>query len=324
MSRRYILFSIAGILALAGFSMPAYAEEEAISATESQSQPQSTVLELTPVTKRLALAPGEEKTNTLTLKNTSPEPLSLKIYSTPYSNGDDGESQDFETETTFTQVSRWITLKKEDGTFDKEITLSIKPEETKEITYRISTPDNAPAGGQYATIISEIVPDSSAGDMIQTISRVGMVLYVSVAGETQRAASISDIKTTMIAIGENVGIDFTVSNHGNIDFQTTTLIKVSSLGGKELFENTTISSVLPRNSKTIVSEWGSTPRFGIFRLDYTIDALDIRVEGSRYVLSLTPLLLGFFIVLLALTIVAIFYLIKTRTVDKDDASIIID
>ena len=322
MFKRQIAFVFAGILALAGLAAPVYADERSDSAPESQNPVSGAVLELTPVTMRLALVAGEEKTSTLTLKNTGAEPLDLKIYAMPYSNGDDGESQDFETESTYTQISRWITIKKDDGSYDREIAVAINPKEEKEIAYKISVPESAPGGGQYATIIVEIVPEKVPEDMIQTISRAGMVIYANVEGETQRIAAISDIKTAMTAIGKNIGINFTVSNNGNIDFQATTTIRVSSLGGKILFDNTTVSSVLPENSKTIISEWGDTPRFGIYRLDYVIDALDIHVEGGLYVLSLTPLGLGFLIVFLVLTAIAVFYLLKKHTTDKDEGIII--
>lgn len=292
-----------------------YAEETSNSSDSATSS--DPALEITPVSRRMLLNSGEEKSGTLTAKNISDSPLTISVYATPYSSADDGNTQNLDTETTYTQIARWITIKTDEGAYAANAAFAVAPGESKEIEYKVTVPESAPSGGQYATLFVEIKPETSGEGLIQTISRAGMVIYASVTGETQRVAHISDIEANMTAIGKNIGIRFTVTNNGNIDFQASTEISVSSVFGKELFRNTTLSAILPENSKTIVAEWGDTPAFGIYHLSYTIDALDIHADGSLYVLVLAPIFLGLFVVVTTLAIIAIVYLIKHHTIDKD-------
>lgn len=302
------------LLCLAGATThPTYAEDE-----ENADEPVKTVLELTPVTKRIAVDPGQTYENEIELKNTSDKTLSFSVYATPFSNGDGGETQDFETETTYTQISRWTTIKDGNGEYKEKAEFSLKAGKTKKVTYRIKIPENAVGGGQYESIIVELAPvETEETAQIRTISRAAMVVYASIAGDIQRSAEISEIDTQAAAIGNNIGISFTVKNKGNIDLQASGEIAVSSLFGKELYRNITLSDVFPENSKTILAEWGETPAFGIYRLDYEINALDLNTTGHRYVLVMRPLILAVFIILIIATIIAIIYLVKKHTVDKD-------
>ena len=307
-----ILLSL--LLALIGsLKVPVYADEQ----TEEETTPApGAVLELTPVNKRIALDPGETRESSITVKNLSDDTISFFVYATPFSNGDGGETQDFETETRYTQISHWISIRK-DGNFSERAEFSLEAKKSKEITYKITVPDSATAGGQYASIIVELVPVSDNIEGIQTISRAGMVLFANVSGDIERASEINDIKAQIAAIGKNIDIHYTVKNKGNIDFQSSAEIVISSLFGKELYRNNTLSTVFPENSKTVVAEWGDTPAFGIYRLNYDISALNINATGSQLVLVIQPLILGLFVVLGIGAITGIVYLVKRHTIDKD-------
>jgi len=308
----------------------AYAEESEQPESESQqkqeeteTQPSSNLsLEITPVSKRIGLDPGQTKDYTITVKNHGADSTSFSVYATAYSNGDDGESQDFETQTSYTQISRWITIQASDGSFVERSSFKIGAGETKTVTFRVTVPEDAAGGGQYATLFVQSDPSAHKENSIETISRAGIVIYATISGETKRAAQLGDITSSSVSIGKNIDIKSTVKNIGNIDFQASTEITVSSVFGKELYRNTVIASILPENSKTVYTEWNDTPSFGIYRLNYTISALDINASGSQWVLVLSPLSLALAIVLVILTIIAIVYLVKRHSA-KNDADIII-
>ena len=296
----------------------AFADEEPASEEPEPSAVPGAVLELTPVNRRMALDLGETREDAITIKNVSDEKVSLSVYVTPFSNGDGGETQDFETETKYTQISRWMKVKDEGGEYMDKVELSLGPKESRKIGYIINVPESAPSGGQYASVVSELAPAEGGNETdIKTISRVGMVLFATIAGETNRSAQITDIEAQVAAINNNIGVKFTVKNSGNIDFQASAEIAVSSIFGKELYRNSSLVSVLPENSKTVVAEWGETPGFGLYRLDYNINALDINATGHQYVLVMSPLLLAAFIIVIIGAAVSIFYLVKKHTIDKD-------
>ncbi len=300
-----------------------HAEEQNDEESQTETKTVPTLsLEITPVSKRIGLDPGQTKDYTITVKNHGTSSTSFSVYATAYSNGDDGETQDFETQTNYTQISRWITIKSDGGSYSERDSFKIEANETKTITFRVTVPEDAPSGGQYATLFVQSDPSTHAENAIETISRAGIVIYATISGETKRAAQLGEIDSASVSIGKSINIKSTVKNIGNIDFQTSTDITVSSVFGKELYHNTTVASILPENSKTVYTEWSDTPSFGIYRLNYAITALDINATGSQWVLVLSPLSLALAIVLVILTIIAIVYLIRRHSA-KNDADIII-
>ncbi len=300
------------ILALGFTTSLAHAEE---SNDETIDSPSAT-LEISPVTKRLAMDAGERRTTSITVKNNGTTELSFYVYAKPYSNAVDGDKQDFETENTYSQIYRWISIEDSDGEYVTRAEYKLAPKASVEVNYIIEVPESASAGGQYAAIFVEAKPESDGQGVIQTISRAGMILYASVNGETIRSAQVNDINASAAAIGSNINVRFTVSNEGNIDFQAATEITVSSLFGKELYRGNSVSTVLPETTRTVYTEWGGTPSFGLYRLDYNIDALNINAKGTRYVLVLSPLLFALLIILVIATAIAIFFLIRKHHQNK--------
>ncbi len=312
---------IAGFICLFTLTMRPYCAFADELHEEKASSP-GAALELSPVNKRMALNPGEIKESHITVTNLSDSDISFSVYATPFSNGDGGETQDFETETRYTQIAHWITIKDSDGQYAETAKYTLQASEQKEIGYKVNVPDSVAGGGQYASIVVELALAPGNKNDIQTISRAGMVLIADVAGETERSAEISGIQAQVAAIGNNIGVKYTVKNKGNIDLQSSAEIVVSSVFGKELYRNSTLSLVLPENSKTVVAEWGDTPIWGIYHLEYSIAALDIMTTGSQYVLVMTPIMFGSMIVLTAGAVIAIIYLLKKHTIDKDSGLII--
>lgn len=311
---RTIVATILSALVLTlGFSTFAFADEEV---SEERIDSSSATLEITPVTKRLAMDAGERKTSSITVKNNGDTDLSFYVYAKPYTNAADGDKQDFENENTYSQIHRWITIEDSDGEYVTKAEYTLKPKTSVEVKYLIQTPEDAPAGGQYAAIFVEAKPEGNGQGVIQTISRAGMILYASVNGETIRSAQVNDINASVAAIGSNINVRFTVANEGNIDFQAATEITISSVFGKELYHGNSVSTVLPETTKSVYTEWGDTPSFGIYRLEYNINALNINAKGSRYVLVLSPILFALLIILLIATVCAIVFLVRKHHLNK--------
>ncbi len=312
-----IITTVTACIFFLASAIPAYADDaiEEVIPTEGKS-----VLEITPVTKRLALNANETHNSTIKITNTSSEDVTVHIYARPFSTSEDGETQDFDTETAYTQIARWITIKTEIDTYEPEAIYSISSQETKTIEYKISAPEEVPGGGQYAVLFVEAEPpEKNLENTIQTISRVGMTIYATMPGEPKRSVHIEGISIGSLILNQPISTHTRIKNEGNIDFQTSIDIKISSIFGKQLYANTVIASIFPESTKTIYTGWDDSPKFGIYRIEYSISALDISANGSQFVLVLTPFTLILAIILAIVAIISIFYLVKRKAANDEDA-----
>ena len=134
MIHRYsvIIASVLSVLALSfGLVTTAHADEE--ESSEERIENTTAALEITPVTKRLAMDAGEKKTDSLTVRNNGDKDLSFYVYAKPYTNAIDGNKQDFETEGTYSQIYRWISIKDSDGDYATRAEYTLSPKTSVEV-----------------------------------------------------------------------------------------------------------------------------------------------------------------------------------------------
>ena len=123
-------------------------------------------LQISPVTNRVTLNPGDEQTFTMHVDNIGSKKFKFRVYAAPYTISNEAYEVNFETETNRTQVSRWISFnqnadakKDSEKNWVEEATFELEPEQRQSVEYRIVVPKDVPAGGQYATIFAESIPE---------------------------------------------------------------------------------------------------------------------------------------------------------------------
>ena len=106
----------------------------------------SNTFTLMPMSQNISLKPGEVYEGSVKVINpsSSTENFEYKAEVTPYGVVDQEYTADLLSESDRTSISKWIKINEPTGT--------IKPNETKEVKFTITVPENVPAGGQYATI----------------------------------------------------------------------------------------------------------------------------------------------------------------------------
>ena len=140
----------------------------------------SSEFSVTPMNRTVELVPGETYNFKITVQNpvNSTENLDYKIHAAPYSVANAEYDADVTTKTDHTRMTDWITIHEPNGT--------LAPNETKEIEYTITVPEDAPGGGQYVAII--ISKDNDKDTYWKTtgnnILEIASVLYAKVNGET--------------------------------------------------------------------------------------------------------------------------------------------
>ena len=286
--------------------------EEGVKVTEVIDAPSAAALQISPVSARIALEPEQVLSKSFTVKNVGDKAFSFRVYVKPYSTGSGNNDIDFELENDHTKLSKWISFQDDEGNNIEQPSYKLSPGESKEIKYQITVPEDVPGGGQYACIFTETLDEDTEKQGINTISRAGMIIYATIAGETRREVKIKDVNINSALFSGNINIDAEIENLGNIDFQAAIDVNIQSIFGKDLYNGRLISTVLPDSSRTIYSEWTDTPFYGLFRLKYNVNAIGTEVKAERVILLLPPVMIAFTIILISGIIITLVYYLRWR------------
>ena len=291
-------------------SAAAFADSEIIP-TESN----DAWLQVSPVAKRLnPLNPGEITEDSFKINNLGDREITVEIYTTPYFMTSTTPDSSFESDNIYTQISRWIKFLDQSGKYLDRLSIQLGAGENKEIKYQITIPKDVASGGQYASIFAESVPDESQG--VSTSTRIGMPLYTSVKGKTRTGAKITKVEMNHISFDNKLHVAADVENTGNIDFQSSNEVTLSTIFGQELQNNTAVQTIFPDSINTVLAELNS-PSIGFFKLTYKIRALDEVIEETHIVLVLPPFIIAIGLALLVLTIVVVgHHIIQKRKTKK--------
>ena len=319
----------------------AHAEEGQNIEDETRKLIDGTSISISPVSRILQLDPNSNYDSTIKVINDSAEPATFEVYAAPYFyvRSEDGStySLDFSTENSYTQISHWISIKDADGNYTKRPVFSAAPGGSVEISYRISTPESLPAGGQYAVIFAHTLSGTVSADGLRTEASPGMVIYGRANnGESIVASEINDVVinrtiTKNINIKEDnqdiqkstvfshINASAKVKNNGNIDFNARGILRVEGIFGAvhyETPENKAIISIIPEAELAISDEWEDTPSFGIYKVTWTVIAGSETKTEEMMIFLFSPLAIIITIILLTIIIIGIIILIRKRKIRR--------
>ena len=268
-------------------------------------------LSISPTTNKIVLMPGDEYVGTVTVRNPSTmgETMAYDTHIDPFFVNAE-YSVTLGTENDYTKMKDWITLSNESGT--------LQAGESADVEYRISVPESAPAGGQYAAIVVATVPSTGDnGITIREVWQIAMPIYASVAGESTLSGVISDVSMPSFLLNPPLEASFIVENTGNVHADATYYMQVFPLfSDEEIYTNEEdpgTSLVMPGTKRAIVSGWDNAPQVGVFRVVYTVKAF-----GGESVMEKTIIICPIwllFIIFFAI-FALIFYLVLKAKVRK--------
>lgn len=325
---RVVSFGLIATLGL-GLITPhsVYAEGEESKTAESSEDSSAipgTNISLTPVSKILQLSSSSTYEDDFNVANDGDSEMKIEVYAAPYSyvysSDSDSYQLGFSNENNFTQISRWITFMNTEGAYEKKTEFTIQPNKSLDIHYKISTPANIPAGGQYAVIFAHTLTGTVSANGIKTEASPGIVVYGrSTEGETIIKAEINDLKfeqgytDSEGNVSSNFRASAKVKNTGNVDFNATGVLEVNPIiggGSYKTPDNAGRVSIIPEAELAVSDEWTETPGFGIYKVTWTVTAGEEEQKIERIVL-INPLLL-IFIVIIVLTIIIICVIIGVK------------
>lgn len=263
----------------------------------------SNAFTIMPMNQEISLSPGEVYEGSITIINPSyaTENFAYRAEVTPYGVAGEEYTADLLSESDRTAISKWIEILEPTG--------EVKPNESKEIKFKITVPENVPAGGQYATIAVSSNEDiaNTSGISVQNVFEIASIIYANVAGEIIRDGEILENNIPAFVFVKPVKLTALLSNNGNIhETATFTVTVTDAFTGRVILpteENTGQYSeiVMPETTHHVEREVSDLPELGVVKVTQTID-YNGQVSTNEKQIFICPI---WFMALAAITLVTI-------------------
>lgn len=230
-------------------------------AVAQSNEPQSSSLAISPLTFVLSANPGDRIENTVKVTNAQGSgAISIAMEVKPFTGTETGEAVIQDEENPAYELGKWTVVSPQQ--------FVLQPKETKIVTYTISVPSNAEAGGRYASIMAKSGNQNLTGTGAAVVQRVGSLVLLNVNGTISYDATIKEFKTVK-SDGDieqpvaKFNFDkppvtfFTrVNNSGKSHIKPTGFVVVSNIFGKKIggipFPE---RFVLPGNDRVLETKW---------------------------------------------------------------------
>lgn len=229
---------------------------------------------VTPMSERFELDPGQTYEGKVTVinPNDATEDFNYKVYVAPYGVVGENYDADLLTENSYNQIKDWITIEEPTG--------SLKPNQANEVHYKITVPENVPAGGQYAAIVVSQDEQSESGGngvAVKDIFELASLIYANVNGETVHKGEILENNVPGFVTGAPITVGVEVKNEGNIHENASIKIRATDvftgrvIVGNDETEGNYSEIVMPETTRYIernISE--GLPMLGIVHVEQKV------------------------------------------------------
>ena len=273
--------------------MPVYAENEHIG---------TSAIAVSPMYQRVILTPGEKYEGVIKVSNpaTSTIDLEYKVSIGSFSQHasedsiDDYGEVDIETVNNYNQIVNWVKLSNDTGV--------VEPNGTNVVNFVINVPKDAPAGGQYASLLvmrTNNQESTGSGNVsVQDQAQIASVIYAEVAGQTIRKGAILENNIPSFLLSSPLKVSSMVRNDGNVHTDAEYILQVWPLFSDEEIctneENAFTTLVMPE-TELYHQETCNLPMFGIFRAKQTV-----RIFGEESIVEKTIIICPLWLILIAL------------------------
>lgn len=243
---------------------------------------------VSPMKQNIVLNPGDTYRGTFTVSNpaSSEDDFSYLVTVTPFYVKDDSEyTAVFDEESDRTMISKWITV-------TSATSGTIAPNESNEIEFLITVPEDAPSGGQYAaiTVSSNNNDDTSEGSTgIREQIAIAHTIFAEIAGETTKKGEVTEINVPSFIFSGDLTAASKVRNTGNVHGKATYKLQVFPLfSDEEVYTNEEKpdeQTILPERTLYFETAWKNTPSFGIYNVVYTVEFEGTKTEVKKMVIK---------------------------------------
>ncbi|MBR2998577.1 hypothetical protein IKF34_02275 [Candidatus Saccharibacteria bacterium] len=226
-----------------------------------------------PMSQRFTMNPGQTYTGSLTVVNPADATESLKYHVsvTPYGVVGEDYTADLSTTTGYSEIMNWIKIAEPKG--------EVAPNESREIEFTITVPEDAKGGGQYATIAVRTDNDKVGTDgvSVNSVFELASVVYGYVNGEIVRnEGGIIENKIPGVSAIAPVRLDATISNTSNVHDDATFVITVTDMFSGRVILPTEDDDgqyneiIMPDSTRKITREVSNLPKVGMVKISQTI------------------------------------------------------
>jgi hypothetical protein len=212
---------------------------------------------------------------------------------------------------------KWITIENDKGT--------VAPGESVNVNYTIDVPENAPAGGQYATIVVADKTTSGTGGegnvSIDQTFQFASIIYAEVAGETKEDGEILENNMPSFLLNGPFEATSMVKNKGNVHTDAEYVLQVTPFFGGDDYcnneEKPETSLILPETER-YHAQTCDLPAVGIFKAKQTVKIFGETSIVERTVIMCPLWLLFVILFVVILIIVWVFFRVKSRGKSRRD------
>lgn len=215
---------------------------------------------ISPLRQEIEIKQGTRYTGTLQLKNTGAESIKVDMSAEAF------QVKNTTYDYTFlpnSPINSWVHF--------SVSTITIDPGVEYPVHFVINVPLNAEPGGAYISLFASSQSDSSTG--INSVSRVGSLLYITLPGDTTQTGSLIAFSSPFIGTAEPTW-SATIHNSGNLHFQSDTTVGLTTLWGSTVSNTATTSLILPSSIRLFEGTTQSPTWLGLYVLHYDISLGD--------------------------------------------------
>lgn len=264
---------------------------------------------------RVELIPGTVTEGSFTIINRGTDRVNISVTSGKYNLEAAGTPTGKDTADR-NQLYRWIKIENDSFSMDAG--------EKKTINYTVTTPEDIPSGGQYATIVATASsPDTSETSGVSNKIGVAVNIFATtIGGDTRVSARLIAHEVPRFYLSGPIGATAKIENTGNTDVQVSMKLKINDIFFKdvEVYNNDIKEfSVLPGTTRSQANQWSGAPMLGLFRVKSTISFLGENYDREEVAIIFPLFLIIIFLIIIALIIVAVVLRIKKRNAERQAA-----
>jgi len=235
-------------------------------------------LTLSPLRSELNIEPGTSLDGTLTVTNSTVEPMTVALSAEEFKVTNSQYDYEFIAES---DISRWVSFKPSE--------IILKSGESKKVQYSVGVPLTAELGGYYISMFASTAV-GSPGDSDNSQQRVGSLLYITVAsdvlGSVTRAGHVLSLSSPWLMINKGTW-GMTIQNGGTTHFRSDYSVKIENIFGRKVSEGQSSALILPNTIRALSGDLPAPSMPGIYKVIYTIGLGDTpNVVKTNYMLYL--------------------------------------
>ena len=258
---------------------------------------------VTPSNFELSITQGQTVTKTVRFINQSTNDTSVTVDTRNFTaQGEEGSINLTEDDTTYS-LAKWITVTPPE--------FSVPAGKTKEVTFTLTVPENAEAGGHFGSLIFSTGGKTNPNDSGAAVAQeIASLILVKVPGDVVEDASVESFKTNSMFY-EFGPVEFStrVKNNGGVHIKPTGDILITDMFGHKMTVPFNGSNVLPGAGRHMTTNWDSHFLIG----KYTAEMITAYGAENKNLYATTefyafPVRYG----LVGLAIIALLFLFRKR------------